>query len=688
MPAELRRLIRPLVAGAAVLSALAPAPAGATDPAGGCRTPVLERATRGSDVLAASADDLAAAAQINDVGVRNLSAQVSTDQTLWLDICGRAFNVEPADPPHARRATAADAPTATTDPGSLSSALLLESNPGADRTIYLDFIGGTVTGTAWNDSYATPTMTVAPYSVTAPADTAFTSAELAEIQKAWQVVAEDFASFDVNVTTKPPAAGAIERTGPADTTYGTRVLITGGGMIYDACRCGGVSYVGTFDLTEEHEYYQPAWVFTQGTSTSGRRLGEAASHEAGHTLGLRHDGAATAYYAGSPPWAPIMGTSYNQPVTQWSAGEYAGATNTEDDVALIAAQLGILADDHADTGDGATALGSTPLDGVITTRTDTDAFTFTAGGPTTLTATPGPGYPDLDLGLRILDSSGALIADVDPPVARVGPSSATGLDATWTAALPETPTTYTAVVDGVGSGDPLTPGNYSDYASLGHYRIALGGDTSSGVPLTVASTTPGPATVGVPYTAVPASASGGRTPYAWSATGLATGLSLDPDEARVAGNPSSSGSFSVTVTVTDATSASATTTFLLTVAPSPRPSAPPVPEVTAVPTVPPSDVGSVPVADTAFGFATRAHLRAAHLHRRYRARIRTLGAHGAVTWSRSGTLPRGLRVVSRASGNALVTGRPDEAGRYVLRLVATDATGARIVRRFTLRVRR
>ena len=360
------------------------AAAGSSGTAGGCRVPLLDRATRGSAVKAASGDDLAAAARVNGVKVDQLSAQVSRDRTLWLDACGRAFHVEPAGVSGPAEAAGGDgtvveeqASTAT-DPGPLSAALMLESKPGSSKTIYLDFNGGTVTGTGWNDNYtAGAAITAAPYSITEPADTSFTDAELTEIQKAWQIVAEDFAPFDVNVTTKTPAAGAIERSGPADTMYGTRVLMTAGGPIYNDCGCSGVAYVGTFSLTD-NAYYQPAWVFTDGArSTAGKRMGEIASHEAGHNLGLDHDGtASTTYYSGAAPWAPIMGTGSGQPVSQWSAGEYPGATNTENDLAIIATHLPVRADDHANTALEATPLTATPTEGAIATRADTWVGTF------------------------------------------------------------------------------------------------------------------------------------------------------------------------------------------------------------------------------------------------------------------------------------------------------------------------
>ncbi|MFE9417071.1 alkaline phosphatase family protein [Streptomyces griseofuscus] len=57
------------------------------------------------------------------------------------------------------------------------------------------------------------------------------------------------------------------------------------------------------------------------------------------------------------------------------------------------------------------------------------------------------------------------------------------------------------------------------------------------------------------------SASGGSSPYSWSATGLPTGLSLDSATGRVAGTPTAAGTSTVKVTVKDATGATASASF-------------------------------------------------------------------------------------------------------------------------------
>ena len=84
---------------------------------------------------------------------------------------------------------------------------------------------------------------------------------------------------------------------------------------------------------QAHADHQLGWVFPGALGDDGWAVGEAASHEAGHTLGLGHDGRGTsAYHPGAKDWAPIMGASYGAALGQWSRGEYAGATNREDDL--------------------------------------------------------------------------------------------------------------------------------------------------------------------------------------------------------------------------------------------------------------------------------------------------------------------------------------------------------------------
>ncbi|HSX67270.1 putative Ig domain-containing protein [Nocardioides sp.] len=536
----------------------------------GCAEKVLDRAQPAAAVARRDAAALRKAAAANRLTVAQLTREAK-DSHLWLDSCGMRFMVEEKAP----AAAAAALPTATA-PRPLAETFDLASKPGSNRTIYLDFTGDTVTGTAWNQKYGAE-IVATPYSIDATVDTNFSDAELTQIQRVWQTVAEDYAPFDVNVTTHDPGAAAIDRTDAADQVFGTRALITKGGPVYDSCGCGGVAYINVFSTTgNNHGYYQPAWVFTNGVGTDGKSVGEATSHEVGHNFGLSHDGTSTqGYYGGAAPWAPIMGVGYYQPVTQWSKGEYSGANQQQDDLAIIANGAPLRADDHGGTTATATALASgTPVNGVITSRDDVDAFTVTGSGSTTISVTPTDGVPNLDVKLTVRDAAGAVVATVDPAVARVSTGQASGLDATWTGNLPAGGATYTVEVDGIGSGDPLVAGLYSDYASLGNYQIAA---TTSATPPpanTVTVTAPGTqaATVGTPTSLqLRATDSAAGETLTWSATGLPAGLTVNAATGLVSGTPTTAGSVATTVTAKDSTGASGSATFTWNVAPAPTP---------------------------------------------------------------------------------------------------------------------
>jgi hypothetical protein len=89
-----------------------------------------------------------------------------------------------------------------------------------------------------------------------------------------------------------------------------------------------------------------------------------------------------------------MGTSYTVPIGQWSIGDYASATNAQDDLAvMVATGAPLRTDDHPNGMSGATPLGtgsSAYRDGVITQRSDTDFFVVQTSCTGTLTASATP----------------------------------------------------------------------------------------------------------------------------------------------------------------------------------------------------------------------------------------------------------------------------------------------------------
>ncbi|MFM7251529.1 MAG: M12 family metallo-peptidase, partial [Ilumatobacteraceae bacterium] len=377
---------------------------------------------RGQQAIERLGTRLPSIAAAHGMKADELREHLTEDETLYVDGSDKLLYVEPAN---VGPTAVADS---TFDPSiPRANAFLLNSRPEATRVIFLDFDGHMLSGTAWNgstggDCYAEP--------FSADADgTTFTDAERDTIISVWKRVSEDYAMFDVNVTTQDPGYAAINRASNSDVNFGTRLLVTksttpcpdGATLYANACgSCGGVAYVGVYGLTgSSHDYYQPALVFQNGVGSGAKSITEAASHEVGHNIGLSHDGTSSlGYYSGHGSWAPIMGVGYSKAITQWSRGEYSGANNTQDDFVIAGNNgLPLRSDDHGNTTGTATALQGTPatVDGVISTRTDVDAFTVNASdGSATFTAIPAPVSPNLDIKMELRNSAGDLVASDDP----------------------------------------------------------------------------------------------------------------------------------------------------------------------------------------------------------------------------------------------------------------------------------
>lgn len=729
----------------AVVGGALTGPAAQAAPDQGCANPSLDKPARASDVARDNPGAFKSAEARNAHSVPGLAAKAKNDKTLWLDRCGTAYYVDETASAGARSdaaATMGAAPASAAAPLGgvpLTDTFTLNSKPGSARTIYLDFKGATITGTAWNNSYGS-TLVAEPYSIDATVDTNFSDAELTEIQKTWQVVAEDYAPFDVNVTTQDPGAAAIDRTSSTDLVYGTRALITNGGSIYTSCGCGGIAYVNVFNTTgTNHNYYQPAWVFSNGTTKNGKYIGEATSHEVGHNFGLNHDGTSTSgYYSGSAPWAPIMGASYSQPVSQWSKGEYPDANNAEDDVTKIATGAAYMADE--DTSGPLALANNGSLNGIVTKETDADSYAFTAAGSTTVTVN-GSAFPDLDVQLRILDSNGAQVALVNPTTTRVSAVLASGMNASYTFTAPVDGALYTAEIRGAGQGTPGAAGSYSTYGSIGNYQISLATQTpTGGAPLAVSVAALPNAVVGTAYSASPVSASGGTAPYAYSASGLPAGVSINPSTGAVTGTPTTAGSFAPTFTVTDSVGGSASQAGAITVDPAPVAVADQsfsgnvgvalAKQVVATGgtgsyvwsatagTVPPgltfgsngvlsgtpTTVGTytfsatatagtsatgtvtVTIAPKPLAFLTAATLPNAKARTAYSTTISVTGGTPGYTWARtSGSLPAGLSI-SYSGSTATITGTPTKNGKASFTLRVTDAAGGVVSRTFSIQV--
>jgi len=392
--------------------------------------------------------------------------------------------------PESLTSAESDPPTAAAavpiDP--FPAGLVFHSRPGAPNVLFLNFAGATVSGTAWNPSLGRTSIPAVAFST--DSDTVnFSDTEQVAIKRIWQRVAEDYAPFELDVTTERPAVFSL-RTAEALITRNTDA----NGASNPSSSAGGVAYLDVFG-SPNYATRRPAWIYHNNLANNESFTAEAISHEIGHNFGLSHDGLTdgTEYYSGhgsgETSWGPLMGTGYNRQVSQWSDGSYYSANNTEDDLAIIAAKTAYRADDHGDTPATATPLvltggtqivSTTPetdpdnLDpdnqGVLEHNTDVDVFSFVTGnGPISLSVNPWiqPSGTtrggNLDVLLELYDANGGLVLSSNP--------------ADRTLAQIQTPLSeglYFLHVRNTGVGEPLAPAptGYTTYGSLGQYFIS------------------------------------------------------------------------------------------------------------------------------------------------------------------------------------------------------------------------
>lgn len=356
------------------------------------------------------------------------------------------------------------------------------SRPGSPNIIYLDFNGHTITSTAWNNSKGVPGDAGYRPAVTAYVakgfdldgdPTTFNEAEQTFIDLVWKRVAEDYAGFDVDVTTEEPAV-FTPTTGRALITSS----VDANGVSLPSPTAGGVAYLSRFGANDYALTYSPALIYYNNLQSTESYVAEAVSHEMGHNLSLSHDGTATSEYyqghgSGETSWAPIMGAAYYVNVSQWSKGEYYNSNNPQDDLALIAGHLGYAADDHGNTKETATPLtvsgASLAGQGIIGAPGDADWFAVTATNQAVqFQATPFRLYDgtyggNLDIRLELYDSAGTLVAQAAVETATTTSLLEAGLVAG----------TYYLKVTGKGTGLPQAnpPSGYTAYASLGQYTL-------------------------------------------------------------------------------------------------------------------------------------------------------------------------------------------------------------------------
>ena len=301
---------------------------------------------------------------------------------------------------------------ATTVPAPTTAAVpVLSSRPSATAKLYLDFNGRVET--SWNGRS----------NLTTPAfdqdgnPNQFNSSELEAIAEIWARVAEDFAPFNLDVTTVDPG----------HQTDRVVAIVAIGGHYTDwfNSAAAGVALTGGFFNSNPNV----GFVFSAALGGNVGYVAESVSHEAGHLFGLAHqavwNGASLAqsYDTGDAGSAPIMGSSYATTRSVWDQGPTTqGPNSLQDDMAIIAGAsngFGYRTDDFGSSVSAASPLlvdgTSVNVAGLIGRNDDRDVWSIATGGGTIAVRMTGAGpATNLNGVLELRNSAGTLLAIHDP----------------------------------------------------------------------------------------------------------------------------------------------------------------------------------------------------------------------------------------------------------------------------------
>jgi hypothetical protein len=365
---------------------------------------------------------------------------------------------------------------------------VLNSLPGAAATLYLDFNGHFDAQWGSNSNVDTP-----PFDTDGNVNT-WSANEIQQITQIWTHAAEDYAPFNINVSTVKPASFAP--------LVAQRVAIGGDGA-WSGTGAFAISHLNSFNsgAGDDTCYVFPDTISAAGFVDEIRAFAFGVMHESGHTFGLLHQsdydsaGNLSAEYSVglTDGTSPNMGGNPDPERNMWWYGHNDVSVNTfQDDVAVISGSknaFGYRADEA-----GNTAATAAPLNGVVTNNpngtvtvnvakkgvlaqmTDVDLYSFNAiPGPVSFKVDVPDPYNNLDVKVELRNSSGVVLASDDP---------SGSFDASVSFNIPTAGTYYLAVASH-GISAAATANNYGNdiggYEVDGSYIAPAGGQQGGGI---------------------------------------------------------------------------------------------------------------------------------------------------------------------------------------------------------------